>query len=94
MTECNAHTHHFVFIFTFRSTQGSNASGLSSGAKAGIAIGVIFGVVLIAVLLAFGLSRRTKKVHGWRKEALDDNFAYPNEQSRTIEMQNGRPYFQ
>ncbi|BDA48050.1 probable LRR receptor-like serine/threonine-protein kinase FLS2 [Coccomyxa sp. Obi] len=77
-----------------QSTQGSSGSGLSSGAKAGIAVGVIVGVVLIALLLAFGLSRRTKKVHGWRKEALDENFAYPDEQGRTIEMQNGRPYFQ
>ena len=84
----------FVQCVMFRSPLGSSASGLSSGAKAGIAIGVMTAVVLIAVLLAFGLSRRTKKVHGWRKEALDENFAYPNEQSRTIEMQHGRPYFQ
>lgn len=80
-------------LWTFR---GTSSSGLSSGAKAGIAIGVVVGVILVALLLAFGLSRHSRKVRGWQKEALDQDFAYGNghDSINTIEMQQGRGYFQ
>lgn len=72
-----------------------SGSGLSSGAKAGIAIAVVIGVVGIATALAFCLGRRSKKVGGWQRESLEQDFgAYPNERTNTIELQQGRGYFQ
>lgn len=73
----------------------TSSSGLSGGAKAGIAIGVVVGVVAVASALACGLSKRSnRKVGGWQKEPLDQEYAYPNGRSNNIELQQGRSYFQ
>lgn len=73
----------------------TSSSGLSGGAKAGIAIGVVIGVVAVASALACGLSKRSnRKVGGWQKEPLDQEYAYPNGRSNNIELQQGRSYFQ